>query len=70
MEDEDDSLYNKNLTNGIKMGLDSERQLDNDMKVDDFEYPLKEGLLSVCSLDDECAYRFLEFCAVSNMSNP
>ncbi|CAA2987858.1 Hypothetical predicted protein [Olea europaea subsp. europaea] len=66
MEDEDDTLYEQNVINGIKMGIaghdqvQDERGEGNDMEVDDLEYPMGE-LLSQCSSDDDGGFRFPQF---------
>lgn len=36
--------------------VQDDQELDNNMEVDDLEYPSNEELLSVCSSDDGCAY--------------
>ncbi|CAA3006943.1 Hypothetical predicted protein [Olea europaea subsp. europaea] len=75
VEDEDDTLYDQNVTDGIEMGLDGHDQVQdergegNDMEVDDLEYPTEE-LLSQCSLDDESGFRFPQFFAETDMKNP
>lgn len=76
LEDEDDTLYDKNVTEGIEVGFKGQRkvqdkqELDNNTEVDDLEYPSDEELLLICSSDDECVYRFPEFCAKTDMNNP
>ncbi|CAA3019856.1 Hypothetical predicted protein [Olea europaea subsp. europaea] len=74
VEDEDDTLYDQNVTDGIEMGLDGHDQVQdergegNDMEVDDLEYPTEE-LLSQCSSDDESGFRFPQFFAETDMKN-
>ncbi|CAA3017581.1 Hypothetical predicted protein [Olea europaea subsp. europaea] len=76
LEDEDDTLYDKNVTEGIEVGFEGQREvqdkqdLDNNTKVDNLKYPSKDELLLVCSSDDECVYCFPEFCAETDRRNP
>ncbi|CAA2934796.1 Hypothetical predicted protein [Olea europaea subsp. europaea] len=75
LEDEDDTLYDKNVTEGIEVGFEGQRkfqdkqELDNNTEVDDLEYPSDEELLLISSSDDECVYRFPEFCVETDMNN-
>ncbi|CAA2963293.1 Hypothetical predicted protein [Olea europaea subsp. europaea] len=75
VEDEDDTLYEQNVTDGIEIGLDGHYQIQdewgesNDMEVDALEYPTEE-LLSQCSSDEESGFRFPQFSAKTDMKNP
>lgn len=50
--------------------VQDDQELDNNMEIDDFEYPSNGKLLSVCSSDDRCAYWYPKFNAEFGMNNP
>ncbi|CAA3019511.1 Hypothetical predicted protein [Olea europaea subsp. europaea] len=66
--DRDDMKYDRNITDGIEMGLADlgdqvsiERNDVNDMEVDDLELSLSEELLSQCSSNEDDGHKFPEF---------
>lgn len=66
---EDDILYESNVTNGIK-SIMVVGEAEDDNISDDLECPFSKELLLGCSLDEEVAYCFPEFLDETDMRNP
>ncbi|CAA3023330.1 Hypothetical predicted protein [Olea europaea subsp. europaea] len=75
--EQDDIEYDRNVIDGVKIGLDRrqdevnpERKECNDVEVDELELPSSDELLSQCSSDEGDSYHFPEFNFDQYMKNP